>query len=99
MNALWRGMRAIAIWCLVGAMLIIAPVAAAEAPLVFDASDVDGVRVHRVRSDLQAGETEIRVLQPVDLQPARRYPTVYVLPVEAGAEHRYGDGIAEIKER
>jgi hypothetical protein len=37
------------------------------------------------------------VLLPEKLDPARRYPVVYVLPVEAGREHRYGDGLVEVK--
>jgi S-formylglutathione hydrolase FrmB len=66
-------------------------------PVVAEATDENGVRVHRVRSDFQAGETQIRVLLPCDRPHARRFPTVYVLPVEAGGEDRYGDGLAELK--
>lgn len=53
--------------------------------------------MHRVKSPYQQGETEIRVLLPDNPARGERFPVVYVLPVEAGGEHRYGDGLAEIK--
>lgn len=58
--------------------------------------DEQGVRVHSVRSEYQAGETLIRVLLPADLQPEEKLPVVYLLPVEANSEARYGDGLKEI---
>lgn len=61
--------------------------------------DAGGFLVHKVNSEFQAGETLIRVLPPDKLEDGRVYPVVYVLPVEAGVEHRYGDGLAEIKSR
>jgi hypothetical protein len=35
-------------------------------------------------------------LLPDRLEPGRRYPVIYVLPVEARDEHRYGHGLQEI---
>ena len=64
------------------------------APAVVDGN---GIRVHAVESPYQAGRTEIRVLPPELLEPGARYPVVYVLPVEAGRENRYGDGLLEIR--
>jgi len=61
------------------------------------AGEHTGFLVHDVTSQRQRGPTKIRVLLPQRLADNRRYPTVYVLPVEAGDEHRYGDGLAEIK--
>ncbi len=60
-------------------------------------TDANGFLVHAVRSPYQAGVTHIRVLLPDKLEPGKRYPVIYVLPVEAGNENRYGDGLAEIK--
>jgi len=57
----------------------------------------DGFLVHEVRSPYQAGTTLIRVLTPDEPETGRRYPAVYVLPVEAGTESRYGDGLQEVK--
>jgi rhamnogalacturonan endolyase len=55
------------------------------------------IRVERLRSPHQQGETEIDVLPPTSLETNRRYPVVYVLPVEASREHRYGNGMREIE--
>jgi S-formylglutathione hydrolase FrmB len=59
--------------------------------------DEHGWLVHDVRSPYQAGQTLIRVLLPDPLDPTARYPVIYVLPVEAGSETRYGDGLAEVQ--
>ncbi len=58
---------------------------------------VEGWMTHRVESEFQAQPTEIRVLLPDKLDPAKRHPVLYVLPVEAGRESKYGDGLAEVK--
>lgn len=61
--------------------------------------DEQGFLVHVVESVCQAGQTEIRVLLPDRLEPDRRYPVVYVLPVEAGREAEFGDGLVEVQRR
>jgi cytochrome c peroxidase len=58
--------------------------------------DERGVLTHRIQSPYQRGETRIRVLLPEKLNEDQQYPVVYVLPVEAGEETRYGDGLAEV---
>ena len=55
-----------------------------------------GILVHEVQSPYQAGATQIRVLQPKTLVEGKRYPVIYVLPVEKGREKVYGDGLKEI---
>lgn len=59
--------------------------------------DEDGILCHRVLSLYQDGKTEVRVLLPDQLDESRRYRVVYVLPVEAGRDSRYGDGLREVK--
>jgi len=59
--------------------------------------DDHGFLVHEVRSPYQAGTTHIRVLLSDKVEKGKRYPVVYVLPVEAGNENRYGDGLVEVK--
>jgi hypothetical protein len=59
--------------------------------------DGDGVRVHKVNSQYQSGPTEIRVLLPDRMEKGKRYPVIYVLPVEANDGKQYGNGLAEIK--
>ena len=63
--------------------------------LALQAVDADGFRVHTLASPRQAGETVVRVLLPDQLEG--RAPVVYVLPVEAGRESKYGDGLLEAK--
>src|SRR6185437_11497015 len=60
-------------------------------------TDDHGFLVHEVRSPYQAGTTHIRVLLPDMLAEGKRYPVVFVLPVEARTERRYGDGLREVK--
>jgi S-formylglutathione hydrolase FrmB len=64
---------------------------------VSEAKAEDGVLIHEVKSPYQAGTTKIRVLLPGVLEKGKQYPVVYVLPVEAGSEGRYGDGLKEVK--
>ncbi|HVX61953.1 MAG TPA: alpha/beta hydrolase-fold protein, partial [Pirellulales bacterium] len=61
--------------------------------------DEHGFLIHAVQSPYQAGETQIRILLPDAIDATAKYPVVYVLPVEAKNEHRYGDGLLEIKRR
>lgn len=56
-----------------------------------------GVITHQVTSPYQASATELRVLLPDDYKPSEKYRVVYVLPVEAGREAKYGDGLLEIQ--
>ncbi|TXT30700.1 MAG: hypothetical protein FD138_2263 [Planctomycetota bacterium] len=71
---------------------------AADAAQVSGAAvDEHGFRVHRVTSEFQSGETLIRVLLPEKLEPDERLRVLYLLPVEANTEHRYGDGLLEAK--
>ncbi len=74
---------------------------AAERPAaISEASrDPNGFLVHTARSSYQPGTTEIRVLLPIAQDAATRYPVVYVLPVEAGNAHHFGDGLLEVKNR
>jgi Putative esterase len=56
-----------------------------------------GFLCHTVQCEFQAGRTEIQVLLPERLEKDKRYPVVYVLPVEAGTESRFGNGLLEVK--
>lgn len=53
-------------------------------------------RVLTVDSPYQTGPTRIRILPPARLEPDKKYPAVYVLPVEAAGQSRYGDGLREV---
>ena len=64
---------------------------------------IEGWITHTVESEFQAQTTEIRVLLPDKLDSAdqpdtlQRLRVLFVLPVEAGRESKYGDGLAEVK--
>jgi hypothetical protein len=87
--------------CLAAVLVCFACAAALRAdaePKIGDAvTDGDGILVHRVESDLQDRPTRIRVLLPSKTEEGRRYRVLYVLPVEAGDEKRFGDGLLEVK--
>jgi prepilin-type N-terminal cleavage/methylation domain-containing protein len=59
----------------------------------------NGFSVYEVQSAYQSGTTKIRVLYPNELESGRKYPAVYILPVEAGLSTQYGDGLVEIQNR
>lgn len=63
------------------------------------ARDKHGFWIHHVQSELQAGPTQVRVLLPSQMRQGKQYRVVYVLPVEAGTENRYGDGLLEVQQQ
>ena len=60
-------------------------------------TDEHGFLCHRVLSEYQGAITEIKVLLPDRMEKGKRYPVIFVLPVEAGAGKQYGNGLVEIK--
>jgi S-formylglutathione hydrolase FrmB len=74
---------------------------AAERPSTISEAELDqnGFLVHTAVSPFQSGPTEIKVLLPVERDNATRCPVLYVLPVEAGNGHHFGDGLLEVKNR
>ncbi|MFO0902132.1 MAG: alpha/beta hydrolase-fold protein [Pirellulales bacterium] len=61
--------------------------------------DARGVRSHVVHSPFQMHATRIDVILPAKLDPQRTYRAVYVLPVEAQGESRFGDAVRELVAR
>ena len=57
-----------------------------------------GFVTHTVESEYQHGETEIRVLLPDKIETGKRYPVLYLLPVEAGDGLKWGDAQREAKQ-
>ena len=55
------------------------------------------ILVHQVRSEFQAGRTKIRLLLPDALDTAKKYRVLYVLPVEAADEQRWGNSLEEVR--
>lgn len=62
-------------------------------------NDASGILIHSVESPYQSGQTEIRILPPDEFDQTKTHTVVYVLPVEAKNENKYGNGLAEIKKR
>lgn len=60
--------------------------------------DANGVITHTCHSLRQATTTDVRVLPPTNIQAGKQYPVVYLLPVEAGRERRYGDAVDVVRE-
>lgn len=58
--------------------------------------ETTGILLHSVSSPYQNGKIAIRVLLPDRMEQSERYTVVYVLPVEAGNETRWGDGLVEV---
>jgi hypothetical protein len=85
--------------CVVSLAILSGAVFASDEPAVSPARDAgQGVRVHDVRSEYQSGTTRIRVLLPDQRRGDELFPVVYVLPVEAHEEARYGDGLREVRQ-
>jgi S-formylglutathione hydrolase FrmB len=78
-------------------VLLVTAGLAADDPVVSPARRENSILVHDVESPYQAGVTKIRVLLPNPMVEARKYPVIYVLPVEAGDEARYGNGLVEVE--
>lgn len=78
-------------------LLMASALGAGEDAVIGEAQAIDGCLVHAVQSKFQRGTTEIRVLLPEARVPGEQFRVVYVLPVEAGRESRYGDGMAEVR--
>jgi len=56
------------------------------------------LRTYIVKSPHQQGEVKIRVLAPSDIKPQERLRVIYLLPVEAQEQSRYGDSIRAVQE-
>ena len=82
---------------MVATICLMTTLLAAEPTISEATTDDHGFRVHRVTSEFQSGETLLRVLLPEKLEQGRCLKVLYLLPVEANTEHRYGDGLIEAK--
>lgn len=76
--------------CLAAIALLAAPLWAVE-------RDEHGYVVHRLESPRQGAATQVKVLLPDELKPGEQVRCVYLLPVVAGIDRRWGDGPGEVK--
>jgi hypothetical protein len=80
-----RALLALLVWAVVGFEAIAEEV------------DANGIRSHRVESVFQGSEAMVRVMLPDDYNANDRYRVLYVLPVVAKDDRRFGDGLLEVK--
>ena len=83
-----RSFRLSHIAILVSVVLIAQPVAVAQPAKPTHTEekavkDAKGFLVHELESPYQSGKLPVRVLVPDRLEKGKKYPVVYVLPVEA----------------
>ena len=91
-------MNRVAALFLMASVIVVSSLRADETVQISESKrDEMGFLVHNVQSPFQAGTTLIRVLQPDTMLNDKKYPVIYVLPVEAGMETRYGNGLSEVK--
>jgi len=57
----------------------------------------DGILTYTVTSEYLKGPNAVEVLLPAPLETGKRYPVLYILPVERGAGGRWGSGIREAR--
>ncbi|MEZ6053169.1 MAG: alpha/beta hydrolase-fold protein [Planctomycetaceae bacterium] len=69
--------------------------ASAAGPIATKSAN-DDVITHTLNSHYQAGETKVRVLLPDEMAKEEKFRVLYVLPVEAGDEDRYGSSLQEV---
>jgi S-formylglutathione hydrolase FrmB len=78
--------------------LVVGGLQAEEKVTIADAKkDEHGFLIYEVQSTYQVKPTQIRILQPDKVDTDKKYPVVYVLPVEPGTATVYSDGLKEIK--
>lgn len=64
--------------------------------LVAEVTPLARLDSYLVSSEYQGAPTRVEVLAPDPLEAGRRYPVVYVLPVEPGVAGRWGDPVAAV---
>ena len=74
------------------------PSTATETRITPDAPSVNpGIRSYTVISGYQKGPNALEVLLPDDYTPSKKYPVVYLLPVNTGTSGQWGSGIVEAR--
>ncbi len=70
----------------------------ADTRIVKDMTPVNpGIISYTVTSDYQQGPNKLEVLIPDKLEPGRKYPVLYTLPVNVGTSGNWGSAIVELQ--
>jgi len=81
-----------------GLILLLSGSAIAETKIEKDATPVTpGTISYTVTSDYQQGPNKLEVLLPDKLEPGKKYPVLYTLPVNVGTSGNWGSAIVELK--
>lgn len=56
-----------------------------------------GFQEFTLTTEYQSGPSVVQVLLPDQIDPAKRYPVLYILPVEGGTKSEYGSGMQEAR--
>lgn len=57
----------------------------------------NGFMESTLTTDFQAGPVLVQILAPDHLDPLKKYPVLYILPVEGRGKSEFGNGLAEAK--
>jgi len=71
--------------------------AGAAEPAVEGPTARDGILTYTVTSEYLKGPNAVEVLLPEGLETGKRYPVLYILPVDRGTGGRWGSGIGEAR--
>ena len=69
-------------------------------PIISKPTLVDGVISYTVESEYQNGPNRLDILPPARMEPGKRYPVIYVLPVAKGPDEDrrlWGYGLAAMR--
>ena len=96
------GMKAFGSRCVLALAAAILAAAGGSCPAVGPAVEgpeltEEGLRAYTVTSEYLKGPNVVEVLLPDRMEPERRYPVLYILPVNEGSRGRWGSGILEAK--
>jgi S-formylglutathione hydrolase FrmB len=79
-----------------GRQLVVDDLVVGGAPIAIRWSvSVPGLQQYTVRSEYQSVPARVEILLPDHLDPQRKYPVVYILPVEPEHRNEYGHGLVE----
>lgn len=84
--------------CLLAIIFTNVAVAETDAKIEGPTDNADkGVKMFTIESEFIGAPSPIEVLLPDKIDPARKYRTVYILPVQGGIGGQWGDAIAEFR--
>ena len=78
-------------------LVLPAPSVKAETVIEGPRKSDDGIITYTVTSEYLAGPNAVEIILPDKLDSGKRYPVLYILPVNAGTRGQWGSGIQEAR--